>query len=405
VGARVALLGPGAALRLAGTGTTAEDLVPGGLVIAPATDAIPGAVARGDLRGDPVDRLDREPDDLAVLMFTSGTAGGPKAAMLSHRSLLVNHDQLRAHTDTTGPDDVVFAVLPFSHIFGLNVVLCMGLAVGARLVLVENFDPVNAVASIQRHGVTIFPGVPPMFSSLVELDDVPDGALASLRRVSSGASALSAATFEAFEERFGLRIVEGYGLTEAAPAVTSGTAETATPGSVGTVLPGVEVRLVDDEGHDAFVGDPGELWVRGPNVFSGYWREEEATRTALDADGWLHTGDIGVVDDDGRLFLVDRRKDLVIVSGFNVFPAEVESVIEQIPGVAEVVVAGVPHPHTGEAVMAHVVLEEGASADEDVIITYCEQRLPRYKAPSKVRFVPSLPRDAAGKVSRRLLRD
>lgn len=401
--AEVVLLGAGAALRLAGAGTTAADLVPDGLVICPTADALDGAVARDDLDGEPVDRLDRAPEDLAVLMFTSGTAGGPKAAMLSHRSLLVNHDQLRAHDASSGPDDVVYAALPFSHIFGLNVVLCLGLAVGARLVLVENFDPVNAVESIRRHGVTVLPGVPPMFGAIVELPDLDPADLATLRRVSSGASALPEATFAAFEQRFGVRITEGYGLTEAAPGVTASTAAMAAPGSVGTVIPGVEVRLVDDEGLDALVGDPGELWVRGPNVFTGYWREEAATAAVLDADGWLHTGDIAVVDDDGRLYLVDRRKDLIIVSGFNVFPAEVEAVISQVPGVAEVAVAGVPHPHTGEAVVAHVVLDAGVACDEDVVIAFCEQRLPRYKAPSKVRFVSSIPRTDTGKVRRRLL--
>ncbi|MEM9034207.1 MAG: AMP-binding protein [Actinomycetota bacterium] len=403
VDARVVLLGPGAAMRLTGTGTTADDLAPGGVVITPTPDALPGAIARDDLDGEPVERLDRAPDDLAVLMFTSGTAGGPKAAMLSHHSLLVNHDQLRAHDVSSGPDDVVFAALPFSHIYGLNVVLCLGLAQGARLLLVENFDPANAIESVRRHGVTVFPGVPPMFASIVELPDLEAADLATLRRVSSGASALPEATFEAFEQRFGIRITEGYGLTEAAPGVTASSPELAAPGSVGTVIPGVEVRLVDDEGLDALVGDPGELWVRGPNVFSGYWREEAATREVIDDEGWLHTGDIAVVDDDGRLYLVDRRKDLIIVSGFNVFPAEVEAVIEQIPGVDEVAVAGVPHPHTGEAVVAHVVLGEGVSSDEDVVITFCEQRLPRYKSPSKVRFVTSIPRSEAGKVSRRLL--
>ncbi len=404
VGARVAVIGPGVAMRLSGTNTTADDLCPGGVVIAPEPGALPDAIGRGDLSKRPVDRLPRGDDDLAVLMFTSGTAGGPKAAMLTHGALLANHRQMIAVGDgAVGADDVVLAVLPFSHIFGLNVVLCLGLARGARLVLVENFDPVNAVDSIRRHQVTMFPGVPPMFASLLDLPGLERADLASLRRVSSGASALPPAVFDDFLDRFGLTITEGYGLTEAAPGVTSSLASEAIPGAVGVPLPGVEVRLIDDEGEDALVGDPGEVWVRGPNLFSGYWREEEATRRVLGDDGWLRTGDIGVVDDDGNLYLVDRRKDVVIVSGFNVFPAEVEAVIELLPAVREVAVVGVPHPHSGEAVVAHVVLEADATADEDAIISFCEQRLPRYKCPSKVRFVTDLPRSDAGKLARRLL--
>ncbi|MEO1062684.1 MAG: AMP-binding protein [Actinomycetota bacterium] len=404
VGARAAVIGTGVAMRLDATGTTAEDLCPGGVVIAPEAGAIPGAIGRADLSSRPVDALRREADDLAVLMFTSGTAGGPKAAMLSHGALLANQEQMVGLGDgAVNEHDTVLAVLPFSHIFGLNVVLCLGLARGARLVLVENFDPANAVASIRRHGVTMFPGVPPMFTSMLDLPDLERSDLATLRRVSSGASALSPAVFDAFQDRFGLTITEGYGLTEAAPGVTSSVMSDAIPGAVGLPLPGVEVRLIDDEGEDALVGDPGEVWVRGPNLFSGYWREEEATRRVLGDDGWLRTGDIGVVDDDGHLYLVDRRKDVIIVSGFNVFPAEVEAVVEQFAPVSEVAVVGVPHPHSGEAVVAHVVLADGATADEDVIITFCEQRLPRYKCPSKVRFVTELPRNEAGKLTRRLL--
>ncbi|MEM8903392.1 MAG: AMP-binding protein [Actinomycetota bacterium] len=404
VGARAAVIGPGVAMRLSGTNTRAEDLCPDGVVIAPDAGALPGAIGRAELSGSTVDRCPRDEGDLAVLMFTSGTAGGPKAAMLSHGALLANQRQLVAMGEgSVSRDDTVLAVLPFSHIFGLNVVLGLGLAQGARLVLVENFDPVNAVETIRRHGVTMLPGVPPMFSSLLELAGLERDDLATLRRVSSGASALPPAVFDQFSERFGLTIAEGYGLTEACPVVTSSAASDAIAGAVGAPIPGVEVRLIDDEGEDALVGDPGEVWVKGPNLFSGYWREEEATRAVLGDDGWLRTGDIGVVDDDGNLYLVDRRKDVIIVSGFNVFPAEVEEVVQQLPAVREVAVVGVPHPHSGEAVVAHVVLEEGATADEDVVITFCEQRLPRYKCPSKVRFVPELPRSDSGKLARRLL--
>ncbi|MEO7427879.1 MAG: AMP-binding protein, partial [Acidimicrobiales bacterium] len=206
------------------------------------------------------------------------------------------------------------------------------------------------------------------------------------------------------KDRFGIEIMEGYGLTEASPVVTSGTGLSAPEGSIGVPLPGLRVRLVDADGQDALVGDPGELWVSGPNVFAGYWEDPEASRHAVDAEGWLHTGDVAVVDDDGFLFLVDRVKDLIIVSGFNVYPAEVEEVIASHPAVEQVAVIGVPHPYSGEAVKAYVVVRDGVSVDEDDIIAHCEARLARYKCPQKVMFVDEIPQSATGKVLRTALR-
>jgi long-chain acyl-CoA synthetase len=220
----------------------------------------------------------------------------------------------------------------------------------------------------------------------------------------SGAAKMPVETSQLLEDRFGVRVEEGYGLTEASPVVTSATGADAPRGSIGAPLPGVEVRLVDADGDDTLIGDAGELWVRGPNVFRGYWHEPEATASALTADGWLRTGDIAIVDDDGNLFLVDRVKDLIIVSGFNVFPAEVEEVLIEHPAVDAVAVVGVPHPHSGEAVKAYVVLEPGRSAEEDDLIDWCAERLARYKCPTKVMFVDELPQGLAGKVLRRALR-
>jgi long-chain acyl-CoA synthetase len=211
-------------------------------------------------------------------------------------------------------------------------------------------------------------------------------------------------TSQLLEDRLGVHVEEGYGLTEASPVVTSATGSIAPRGSVGSPLPGVEVRLVDADGTDALIGDAGELWVRGPNVFRGYWQEPEATSSALTPDGWLRTGDIAIVDDNGHLFLVDRVKDLIIVSGFNVFPAEVEDVLIEHPAVDAVAVIGVPHPHSGEAVKAYVVLEAGSSAEEDDLIDWCAESLARYKCPTKVMFVDELPQGLAGKVLRRALR-
>jgi long-chain acyl-CoA synthetase len=359
-----------------------------------------------DLLGStPVPVVAREDDDLAVLVFTSGTAGSPKAAMLSHGNLLASIDQVIAlRGDGGNRDDVGFGVLPLFHIFGLNVVLGTALKAGASLLLVERFDPSSAVEAIQNHKVTVLAGAPSMWSAWASMPGLPPDAFATVGIAMSGAAPLDPQVAETIRERFGLELGEGYGLTEASPVVTTSFGLPWRPGSVGTALDGVELRLVDVDGEDALVGDPGEIWVRGPNVFRGYWNDEEATRAALDEEGWLHTGDVALVDDEGMIYLVDRAKDLIIVSGFNVFPAEVEDVVLEVPGVVECAVVGVPHPHTGESVKAFVVVEPGTVIEEDVIIEHCASQLARYKCPQKVNFVESLPQNVSGKVLRRALR-
>ncbi len=353
------------------------------------------------LEAEPVAVSDVDPDHLAVLMFTSGTAGAPRAAMLTHGNLLSNLEQARSTTNRVSADDVVYGVIPLYHIFGLNVVLALTLSVGASLVLVQRFDPATALESIRSRKVTVVPGSPAVWVAFSHFDEAPSDALASVRLALSGAAKLPVSVAERVLERFGVAIAEGYGLTEASPIVTSSAGLPPVFGSVGRVLNGVEVRLVDEEGGEALVGDAGEIWVKGPNVFAGYLDDPEATERVLTPDGWLRTGDIAVCDDDGRLYLVDRAKDLIIVSGFNVFPAEVEEVLGAHPDVVEVGVVGVPHPHTGEAVRAFIVLRPGASVDEDTLIDYARDHLARYKAPSKVLFVDELPRNANGKLVRR----
>jgi long-chain acyl-CoA synthetase len=352
----------------------------------------------------PVPVVERDADDLAVLIFTSGTAGSPKAAMLSHGNLLANIEQVIALRGEGDPGDVGFGVLPMFHIYGLNVVLGTALAAGASVLLVERFDPVSAIEAIARHGVTVLGGAPQMWAAWAAMPDLPHDAFASVKIATSGAAHLDPHVAETLRSRFGLEVGEGYGLTEASPVVTASIGLPWRPGSVGAPVDGVEIRLVDTDGEDVLVGDPGEIWVRGPNVFRGYWNDAEATRACLDADGWLHTGDIALVDDEGFLFLVDRAKDLIIVSGFNVFPAEVEEVISLLPGVRECAVVGVPHPHTGEAVKAFVVVEPGHALEEDAVIEFCAGHLARYKCPQKVNFVDQLPQNLSGKVLRRALR-
>ena len=344
-----------------------------------------------------------EPSHPAVLMFTSGTAGFPRAATLSHGNLLENICQNNSTSDHVMKDDIVFGVLPMFHIFGLNVVLGMTLMAGATVVLVQRFDPVTAVETIVERGITIFPGAPPVWVALSLLEGIDATSFSTVRLALTGAARMPDDAAERMHRKFGVDLREGYGLTEASPVVTSSVGVDNRRGSVGRAVDGVDVRVVDEAGNDALAGDSGEVWVKGPNVFLGYWNDPEATARVLDAEGWLHTGDIGMVDDDGYLYLVDRAKDLIIVSGFNVFPAEVEEVLMRHPAVAEAGVVGVPHPHTGEAVRAFVVLKKGAEADEDALIDHCHDHVARYKCPSKVLVVDQLPHNAVGKLLRRSL--
>jgi long-chain acyl-CoA synthetase len=357
------------------------------------------------LHGDPGPLVDREVDDLAVLIFTAGTAGSPKAAMLSHGNLHANVRQIQATPGrAVTADDVSFGVLPMFHIFGLNVVLGVTLFAGGRVILAERFDPVSAIDSIRDHGITVLAGAPPMWSAWSAMTNLPRTAFASVRIAASGASRLPVEVAAAIRDRFGLVISEGYGLTEAAPTVTSSVGADVPDGSIGRPIPGVEIRLVDEDGEDAFLGDPGELWVRGPNVFKGYWNDPDATAAALTRDGWLRTGDVAVADDAGHLTIVDRMKDLIIVSGFNVFPAEVEETLLEHPGIEAAAVVGVQHPHTGETVKAYVVAAPDAHVDEETLIQFCAARLARYKCPTKILFVDDLPQGMGGKVLRRTLR-
>jgi long-chain acyl-CoA synthetase len=369
---------------------------------------LPGGVAPAALLdGEPQPvEAERDDDDLAVLLFTSGTAGAARAAMLSHGNLAANIGQVQGQPGLRVDEhDVGLAVLPFFHVFGLNVALGVGLAGGLRSVLVEQFDAAGAVAVVRDEGVTIIAGVPAMFAAILELDAeaAPPAALASLRLAVAGAAPLATELVEAFAQRFGVVLAEGYGLTEASPIVCTNAADPV-PGSIGPPVPGVEVRLVGEDGADVVVGDPGELWVRGPNVFAGYWEDPDATARVL-VDGWLRTGDVAVADERGMLSLVDRIKDLVIVSGFNVYPAEVEAVLRAHPDVLEAAVVGEPSPRTGETLVAWVVPREGAGLDAATLRAFAGTRLARYKVPGRVELVATLPRNISGKLLRRELRD
>lgn len=386
---------------LAGTATVSS--VGAEVAGVPVVGELPSASAAPYL---PVERRDGDP---AVLLFTSGTAGAPRPAVLSHGNLRANlHQMLALPGELSTPDDVGFSAVPLFHVFGLNVALGLSLATGAALVLEARFDPAASLALAGTVGVTTLVGVPAMFGAWAELIGARGAAgLAHVRLAVSGATALPAEIAQRFEERTGITLWQGYGLTEASPVVstTLGTGRNR-PGSVGRPLPGVDLRLVDETGGDVLQGDPGEIWVHGPNVFCGYFEDASATAEVLTGDGWLRTGDVGVVGEDGDLYVVDRRKDLVIVSGFNVYPAEVEQVVRSVPGVADVVVVGRPDPQSGESVEAVVVRHPGGPAvTEDDIRQACARSLARYKCPAVVRFSDQLPKGLVGKALRRAVRD
>ena len=348
-------------------------------------------------------------EDLAVLLFTSGTSGRPKGAMLSHRALIANLEQCsRIEPAPMRADDVVLLVLPLFHIYGLNAGLGMVARTGATAVLVERFDPAQVLEIVRRERVTNIPGAPPMYiawSGLTGGGTPADlsAALADVRLLASGASPLPPAVLEQFRDAAGVSINEGYGLTETSPVVSStlGSARIK-PGSVGQPIPGVEVRLVDEAGEDVQVDDAGEIWVRGDNVFSGYWPDGAG---GPDDQGWYATGDVAYADEDGDLFLVGRRKELVLVSGFNVYPREIEDAIGEHPDVVESAVIGVAHPQTGEAVKAYVVARAGSGLRAEDVLTHCSDRLARFKQPTIVEMVAELPHSVTGKVAKGRLRD
>jgi long-chain acyl-CoA synthetase len=345
-------------------------------------------------------------EDLALLSYTAGTTARPKGAMLTHGNLLANLEQMaEVPALAEAESDVVLLALPLFHIYALNVILGITLREGATAVLVERFDPVATLELVERHRVTVLFGAPPMFAAWLQAAGQREFDLSSVRLAVSGAAPLPGNVLEAFRDRLGVTIWEGYGLTETAPAVTTNAlGEEAKPDSIGLVLPGVEVRLVDEHGEEVEDGDPGEIVVRGPNVFQGYWNRQEESEAAF-RDGWLRTGDVAYRDQDGYLFIVDRTKDLVIVSGFNVFPKEVEDAIARHPKVAEVVVIGVPDERTGEAVKALIVPTQGQTLTEDEVLEHCRGTLARFKWPRTIELVDSLPKHVTGKVLRRALRD
>ncbi|MFT4299248.1 MAG: AMP-binding protein [Aeromicrobium sp.] len=358
------------------------------------------------VEADPAAPVD--PESLAVLLYTSGTSGRPRGVMLSHRALLANIEQV-ARVGVVTPGDVCLGLLPMFHIYGLNCVLGQAVRQGVPLVLIDGFDPSGLLDVIVAEGVTNLPVAPPVVAAWSGLTGLREK-LAGVRVVVSGASALDPDLARDFRESSGHVIEQGYGLTEAAPviAVTLGAGRGPDggpkPHSVGRVLPGIEVRLAEAAGgREAAPGDPAQIWVRGDNLLTGYWPDGG---DGPDAEGWYPTGDIGLIDDDGDLTLVDRLRELVIVSGFNVYPSEVEDAIADAPGVDQVAVVGLPDEETGERVVAFVV-PLGGSDDAEVraaVEAVCRTKLARFKQPRTVEIVSGLPYSATGKVAKGRLR-
>ncbi len=370
--------------------------------------AVPDAVNLEQLVSGAIDRpLLRDaaqPDDAAVLIYTSGTTGRPKGAVLSHRNLLANARSCRELISVTD-EDTFLAVLPLFHSFGATVCMILPLLSGASIVLQRAFAPLPVLEALEAERITILAGVPPMFAVLTGCRTTRKYNLRVLRVCISGGAPLPVPLLRGFQERYRVLLVEGYGPTEASPVVSVNPPEgVQKPGSVGPPIPGVEVRVVDEAGQELPAGEVGEIIVAGDNIMQGYWRDPAATVETIRGD-WLYTGDLGKLDNDGYLYIVDRRKDMIIVGGTNVYPREVEAVIAQMPQVSEVAVVGLPDTLRGERIRAVVAPAEDAQLSAEQVIVHCQQHLAAFKVPHVVEFRESLPKSALGKVLKQELRN
>jgi long-chain acyl-CoA synthetase len=353
-----------------------------------------------DWRPVPVD-----PDGLAVLLYSGGTTGVAKGIRLSHFACMANAHQIRAW-GRLRPSDRIVAVLPLFHGYGMSANMNAQLLAGAEIVLVPRFEARDVLKTIQKRRPTFFTGVPTMFVAFSNLPDIDRYDLSSLEGIFVGAAPLTAAIKEEFERKTGGRMIEGYGLTEAVTAIMANPYKgTHKIGSIGIPFPDVDVKIVGlDDGHDLAPGELGQIVLRSPTLMQGYYNQPGASAEAL-KDGWLQTGDVGYMDEDGYFYITDRQKDLIIVGGFNVFPREIEEVLYQHPKVKEGTVIGVPDPYAGERIKVFAVLKEGESATEAELLAFFRERLTRYKVPSAVEFRKELPKSMIGKIMRRSLRE
>jgi long-chain acyl-CoA synthetase len=348
---------------------------------------------------------DTMPDDTAVVLFTSGTTGRSKGAELTHANLYLNADHCASHLLPLDANTVGLAALPLFHSFGQTLLQNSVLMAGGTVVLLPRFDPGGALALIQKHRVNLFGGVPTMFIALLHHSKSDRYDLSSLKLCITGGSAMPVDVMKAFDEKHGVNMLEGYGLSESSPVASFNVLDRPKkPGSVGLPIRGVEFKLTDDAGNTiAEAMKPGEICIKGHNVMKGYFRSPEATGEVMKA-GWLSTGDIAYRDAEGYYFIVDRKKDMIIRGGYNVYPREIEDVLCAHPAVLEAAVIGVPHAHHGEEVKALLVLKPEHQAAPEAIVAYCKERLAAYKYPRIVEFRESLPKSITGKVLKRELR-
>jgi long-chain acyl-CoA synthetase len=345
--------------------------------------------------------VERKPDDTAVILYTSGTTGQPKGAELTHANLIQNVAVAAIDLFRLGPTDVVFGGLPLFHSFGQTCGLNAAVSAGACLTLVSRFVPEKVLEVLARDRVTVFEGVPTMYVALLGTPPKTELQTGALRVCVSGGAALPVEVLRGFEEAFGCVILEGYGLSETSPVASFNHPDRARkPGSIGTPIRGVEMRLVDGDGKDVPPGEVGEIAIRGHNVMKGYLRRPEATAEAI-PDGWFRSGDLARMDDEGYFFIVDRKKELIIRGGYNVYPREIEEVLYEHPAVLEAAVVGVPDPALGEEVGAAVVLKPGALETVDDLRAYVKSQVAAYKYPRRIWLLDALPKGPTGKILKR----
>jgi long-chain acyl-CoA synthetase len=364
----------------------------------------PGAFRRMLARSEPLDGIvDRAADDTAVILYTSGTTGKPKGAQLTHSNLAINADVSKG-LFSLSCDDVILGALPLFHAFGQTCGLNSAVSAGASLALIPRFSADKALATLEHDRVTVFEGVPTMFAALLHHPERERFDTRTLRLCVSGGAALPVELLRGFEGAFRCVVLEGYGLSETSPvACFNHPHRERKPGSIGTPIEGVEMRLVDERRRAAAPGEVGEIAIRGHNVMKGYWNRPDATAEAIDADGWFYSGDIGKVDEDGYFFIVDRKKELIIRGGYNVYPREIEEVIYEHPAVREAAVIGVPHPDLGEEVGAAVALKPGSELTESDLRDFVKAHVAAYKYPRHVWFVEELPKGPTGKILKRAI--
>ena len=359
-------------------------------------------LTRAALQSNSFDTVEKQPDDLAAILYTSGTTGRSKGAMLTHDNLSSNAKVLQAYWHWQ-PGDVLLHALPLFHVHGLFVASHGALLNGSKMIFLPKFEAQEVMRHLSRS--TVFMGVPTYYVRLLAEESFGKEACANMRLFISGSAPLLMETFNEFARRTGHTILERYGMSETTMLVSNPYAGPCVGGTVGLPLPGVAVRIVKSDGTPCETGEVGDIQVKGPNVFKGYWRMPEKTAEEFTADGYFKTGDVGKFDENGYLSIVGRSKDLIISGGYNVYPKEIETVIDEMEGVVESAVVGVPHPDFGEAVTAIVVPKPGAALSEADVIGSLKSKIANFKVPKRVFFVPELPRNTMGKVQKNLLRD